>query len=207
MGDEDDEDGSDEENMDEDERPSSSGEAGDADVAVTTPEQVELSFGASIASSQEKVVETVVIETEVDDTVSGVRSSEKVTVTTETMTTITTETLMTVSPATIDVKSEAANGVAIEGDRLESPTTVLMPASNGHSPEKMPYESESSIVAEFDLNGEHAAWVSNGGDRTETSMVEALSAPNVLKAEKVSEVGQDEPLDFSKYQSAEEMEV
>lgn len=113
MGDEDDsENDSDEENMDEDERPSSSGEAGDGDVAVTTPEQVEPSIGTSIASSQEKVVDTVVIETDVDNTVSGVHSSEKVTVTTETTTTITTETmttittgtLTTVAPLTIDVK-------------------------------------------------------------------------------------------------------
>lgn len=105
MGDEDDsEEDSDEETMDEDERPSSSGGAADSDVAVTTPEQVEPSIGATISTSQQKVVETLVIKTEVDNTATGLHSSEKTTVTTETTTVITTETLSSVSPVAVDVK-------------------------------------------------------------------------------------------------------
>lgn len=190
MGDEhDEEDDSDQEDMEEDERPSSSGEAGDADVSVTTPEQVEPR--ASVATSKEMVVETVVIENEVDYPVSGLHSTRKLTVTTE-ITTTTTETVTTVSPVMNDVKAEAA---VEEEDRVESPKTVLVPescTSNRHSPEKVASDSEISTV-EVD---EHTAKVSNGGDGTETVQTE----------DKNSEVAQDEPLDFSKYQSAEEME-
>lgn len=176
--------------MEEDERPSSSGEAGDADVSVTTPEQMEPR--ANVATSEEMVVETVIIENEVDDPVSGLHSTQKLTVTTE-ITTTTTEIVTTVSPVTNDVKAEAA---VEEEDRVESPKTVLVPdssASNGHSPEKVASDSEISTV-EVD---EHTAKVSNGVDGTETVPTE----------DKTLEVAQDEPLDFSKYQSAEEMEV
>ena len=179
MGDEDDEDDSDEEIMDEDDRPSSSGEAGDADVVVTTPEQVEPSLGPSITSSQVEVVETlvteaVVTETEVDDTVLGVHSSEKVTVTTETS--------VTVSTVTTDVNEEAAKGVAIEGESSDASTIEVVPAScvsDGQSLEK---------------------------GTTVPSTVDSIVSP-VLKGNKGSEVVQDEPLDFSSYQSAEELEV
>lgn len=164
MGDEDDEDGSDEENMDEDECFFLSGEVGDVDVVVMMLEQVEFFFGVSIVSLQEKVVEIVVIEIEVDDIVLGVCSLEKVIVMIEIMMIIMIEILMIVLLVMIDVKLEVVNGVVIEGDRLELLIIVLMLVLNGYSFEKMLYEFESLIVVEFDLNGEYVVWVLNGGD-------------------------------------------
>jgi hypothetical protein len=223
MGDEDDEDDSDEESMDEDEHPSSSGEpgpsssgepvpassgepspssSGDADVAVTTPEQVEPSLGLSITSSHVEVVKTVVTETEVDDTVLGVHSSEKVT--------ITTETLMTVSTVTTNAKEEAVTGVAIEGDSLDASTIEVAPASplsNGHSSEKGTAVPDSSMAVEINPSGEDTARVSNGEDRTDTSTVEFMPAYHDQKVNEGSEVVQDEPLNFSNYQSANDLEV
>lgn len=199
MGDADDEDDSDEESMDEDERPSSSGEAGDADVAVTTPEQVEPSLGPSVTTSQVKFVKTVVTETEVDDTEVGVHRSEKVIVTTETSMTVTTV-----------VNEEAAKGVAIGGDSLDPSTIEAVPAScvsNGQSSENVTDIPESSMVVEVNMNGENAARVSNGGDIADTSTLDLMPASHDLKCSEGSEAMQGEPLNFSNYQSAEELEV